>query len=570
MVNFGERFLFFSTSPRNPLLIKKYIDVIEKNGLEGRIYGLSLQADFYQLLSKAEVAGHKAGSAKDVEFAGRDKLTRSPQALGFLITQSNKPFKVTRAGKLLKNESLFEDVLLHQLLKFQLPSKLHHESKTNKGYFNIKPFLELLRLIDTLEYLTYQELQIFGMILTDYRKFDEIVDEIKKFREEREAVRGTINLNKFAEDKQIEIFSDLYADIINSKKFKTRESETKTEKEYIKKKLTNLSDYTDAIFRALRATGLIVLARGKSISISKDRQNEVDYILKNIKRDIESTDISREKFDEYISNPEFPVLLNDNIDLITKEITQYNIDISDNLDIYELKKILHGIRQQKRKLILNQQIIELKKKQSKDVTEIIEMYQDISDNNVPKSMRSTLFEWNTWRAMTMINHGNIVGNFIVDDSGVPLSTASGGQGDIVGYYGEFNIVVEVTLSKGSRQYEMEGEPVTRHVGELQKSTGSTTFGLFIADRLNDTVVNHFYVTTNVKSKVYNGKVVVIPLSTSQFIDFFKKVSQIDLKAEKLLQIGLFSEERAKKAMFDEETEEKWHSDVLDYMMSIVD
>ncbi|GHU42639.1 hypothetical protein FACS1894193_08330 [Bacilli bacterium] len=570
MANFGERFLFFSTSPRNPFLIKKYIEIIGENKLEGRIYDSSLQADFYQFLSKAKVAGQEAGGAKDPTFAGRDKLTRSPQALGFLITQNNKPFEVTRAGKLLENDALFEDVLLHQLLKFQLPSKLHQEKESNRGFFCIKPFLELLRLVDTLGYLTYQELQIFGMTLTDYRKFEDVVGKIGKFREDREIVRGTISLSKFAEDKQIEVFSELYADIISSKKFKTRESKTETEEKFTKKKLRNLSDYTDSIFRALRATGLIVFTKGRSISISKERQNEVDYILKHIKRDIEPIDMSRAVFDDYISNPELPKLLNDNIEIISKEISQQGIEVSDDSDIYELKSILNEIRKQKRQLIFNRQIVELKKKSSEDIADIIEMYQDISNKEVPKSMRSTLFEWNTWRAMTMINHGHIVGNFIVDDSGMPISTASGGQGDIVGYYGDFNIVIEVTLSTGSRQYEMEGEPVTRHVGELQKMSDNTTFGLFIADKLNDTVINHFYVTTNTVSKVYNGKVVVIPISTSQFIDFFKKASQIELEAEKLLTINSFSKERAKLALMKEETEEEWHKDVLEYIMSIAD
>ncbi|MGH2311146.1 AlwI family type II restriction endonuclease, partial [Enterococcus faecalis] len=90
-------------------------------------------------------------------------------------------------------------------------------------------------------------------------------------------------------------------------------------------------------------------------------------------------------------------------------------------------------------------------------------------------MRPTLFEWNVWRAMSMINHGDIQGNFIVDDSGLPISTASGGQSDIVGDYGDFRIGIEVTLSTGKKQYEMEGEPVSRHIGEMQRQKPS--FGL---------------------------------------------------------------------------------------------
>ena len=57
-------------------------------------------------------------------------------------------------------------------------------------------------------------------------------------------------------------------------------------------------------------------------------------------------------------------------------------------------------------------------------------------------------EWNTWRAAVMINNGDITGNFIPDDNGYPISTAGGSKGDIVGDYGSFNILYEVTLSQG--------------------------------------------------------------------------------------------------------------------------
>ena len=154
MARFGERFLLGFTSPRTPKLISEYIKVIEKNNLENLPYDTSFQEKFYMVLSEAKVAGEESGTAKDKALAGRDKLTRMPQALGFFITQRNKKFQVTEAGKLLKDEDLFEDVLLHQILKFQLPSPLHKESESNAGKFRIKPFLEIIRLIDELGYLS--------------------------------------------------------------------------------------------------------------------------------------------------------------------------------------------------------------------------------------------------------------------------------------------------------------------------------------------------------------------------------------------------------------------------------
>lgn len=49
---------------------------------------------------------------------------------------------------------------------------------------------------------------------------------------------------------------------------------------------------------------------------------------------------------------------------------------------------------------------------------------------------------------------------------------------------------------------MEGEPVSRHIGEMQVE--KPTFGIFIADSLNETVINHFYTLSHQKSKIYNG------------------------------------------------------------------
>ena len=92
MATFGERFLLGFTSPRNPRLISQYVKVIEKYNLDGMKYDINFQELFYDVLSKEKVAGVETGTAKDKALAGRDKLTRMPQALGFFITQSNKNF----------------------------------------------------------------------------------------------------------------------------------------------------------------------------------------------------------------------------------------------------------------------------------------------------------------------------------------------------------------------------------------------------------------------------------------------------------------------------------------------
>ncbi len=182
-------------------------------------------------------------------------------------------------------------------------------------------------------------------------------------------------------------------------------------------------------------------------------------------------------------------------------------------------------------------------------------------------MRPTFFEWNIWRAMTMINHGKVKGNFTVDDSGMPISTAGGGKSDIIGDYGKFNIGIEVTLSTGQKQFEMEGEPVSRHIGEMQVE--KPTFGIFIADSLNETVINHFYTLSHQKSKIYNGTVDIIPMDTRTFIEFFKQATCKNIEPEELYSIHEHSILVSKQMLIEDKTEEDWHNSVIQKVFEIV-
>lgn len=568
MATFNSRFLYSATSPRNPRLIVDYIKVAQQAGFDGKEYNQDLQANFYDTLSAQEVAGQSAGKAKDKALAGRDKLTRSPQYLGFFITQSKKPFKITEAAKLLTDSALFEDVLLHQLLKFQLPSKLHKEGPENAGRFNIKPFLELIRLINTMGYITYQEFVLYGMTLTDYHNFDDAVARIKQFRVEREAARkAKKSLKVFFADKQTELFDNLYADLIKAEQFKTRESKDASYKKFKRTKMNNWRDYSDAYFRALRETGLIVMTQGRSMQISPVRQREVDYILETIPREIMPVNIKRDVFDEWITNPTLPHLLNDNPAELRQQLIGEGVQVTETDNLYDMKRELAAARAKRKRELVANQVKELKQRNQQDIDDILEMYQLISDDEVVD--RSTMYEWNTWRAMTMINHGDIEGNFKLDDEGMPSSVASGGGGDIVGHYGDFNIAVEVTLSTGKKQYDMESEPVTRHVGELQSKLGKPTFGIFVADKLNDNVVDHFWTTSVLKHNVYNGRVTVIPMDTNTFIEFFKRAVARDVQPSELQAIGEYAQRRARETMIDDDTEEVWHQDVVNYLLETV-
>lgn len=176
-----------------------------------------------------------------------------------------------------------------------------------------------------------------------------------------------------------------------------------------------------------------------------------------------------------------------------------------------------------------------------------------------------MLEWNTWRAANMINHGNIIGNFIPDDNGYPISHATGNQGDIVGDYGKFSIVFEVTLTRGKRQYDAEGEPVPRHVGSIRSKTGKESFGIFIANPPSKETIYHFYMTTLSNSEIYGGSVNIIPFSIDEFIKFFKKSIEKDITAEDLYSIHKNSVRISKDGFINNRTETDWYRETLKYI-----
>ena len=115
--------LFFTTSPRTPLKMIPEIEVLTKD-FEGKVWNHDTQVDFIKKLADGKDF-QGGGSAKEMAFSARDRINRAPKALGFVDL---KPvIKLTKPGKQLIRGKRTEEVLLRQLLKFQLPSPYHKE-----------------------------------------------------------------------------------------------------------------------------------------------------------------------------------------------------------------------------------------------------------------------------------------------------------------------------------------------------------------------------------------------------------------------------------------------------------
>lgn len=510
MARVNNKLLFFTTSPRTPAKMIPEIQLLSEH-FSGRAWNTQTQEQFIDELVKCDFFEGK-GSPVDKAFSARDRINRAPKSLGFV--DLSPQIQLTDAGHSLVYGKRPQEIFLRQLLKFQLPSPYHTENKKIAGTFRIRPYLEILRLIRDLGYLTFDEFKIFAVQMTDYHKFDDIKNSILEFREKKAAHKG--QYKRFVHDTWKNAILEIHKDRIAEGKTKTRETVDSSLKKFIKTQMGNMRDYTDACFRYLRYTNLVAIShKNRSISIFEDKISEVDFILATVNREpVFINDLHRYK--EYLFSADTPVLYSDNkeniIDILMR-IGPYTKRELEQKSIDQLKDLRDEVVKRHKDAVINEQVTEIKSYAL--YSEIIDTFNEIiSDEYYDAPL---MFEYNTWRAMTMLDGGNIKGNFNFDDAGQPLSTAAGNMPDIECDYGDFSLSVEVTLQSGQRQYESEGEPVARHYGQLKKRVGKETYCLFIAPTINAATLAHFYGLNHLSIALYGGKSKIIPLELDQFM-----------------------------------------------------
>lgn len=512
MARIDNKLLFFTTSPRTPAKMIPEIKLLCEQ-FAGKVWcgKYGVQGQFADALSKADFF-EGSTSKSNPELSARDRITRAPKALGFV--DLSPKIALTEAGKAFVYGNRPQEVYLRQLLKFQLPSPYHTENKKIKGTFFVRPYLEILRLVRELEYITFDEFKIFAVQITDYHKFDMVKSAIEQFRQDKQRNKGQYKrfVNNVWEQEILEIHSDRIAE----GKTKTRETKDASLKKFIATQKSNMRDYADACFRYLRYTELISIShKSRSISLFADKISEVDYILKNVQRDpvfINDT----EAYKAHLFSATTPTLYTDNkdniIDILMR-IGSYTKRNLSSMTLEELKDLRDKVVKEHKDAVIHEQVAEIKSYAL--YSEIIDTFNEIvSDEYYDAPL---MFEYNTWRAMTMLDGGNIKGNFNFDDAGQPLSTAAGNMPDIECDYEDFSLSVEVTMQSGQRQYESEGEPVARHYGQLKKRTGKETYCLFIAPSINAATLAHFYGLNHLSIALYGGKSKIIPLELDQFM-----------------------------------------------------
>ncbi len=507
MARIDSKVIFVTTSPRTPAKMIPEIELLHTH-FAGQQWNNETQRAFMELLKEENFFNGEG--ANDPAFSARDRINRAPKALGFVVLSPT--IQLTPAGEELVNSRRKDEIFLRQLLKFQVPSPFHKPTE-NSAEFWVKPYLELFRLVRQIGSLKFDELKMFGLQLVDYREFDTIVEKINQFRIAKAQNEG--NYKRFRAEYFDRELREIYSADISSGNTRTRETNDASISKFLNTKASNMRDYADACVRYLRATGLVNISHlGKSISIVPEKIQEVDYFLQNADREPCFVDNERQ-YVAYLGNPQTPALLTDNRALLEQKIQAEfpQLQIPATASLVELKNLFADQLENRKEQILTEQVAAIK--DYRQFEEISTTFDQIIDNSLYDT--PLMLEWNTWRAMTMLDGGNIKANLKFDDFGNPMSTAQGNMADIVCDYGDFGLTVEVTMQSGQRQYETEGEPVTRHLAKYKRETEKPAYCLFIAPNINDACKAHFYALHKMNIQYYGGTSTIVPLPLTVFI-----------------------------------------------------
>ena len=547
MARIDSKVIFVTTSPRTPSKMIPEIELLNRH-FEGQEWNNETQISFMELLKEENFFNGEG--ANDPAFSARDRINRAPKSLGFVVLSPT--ISLTPAGLELVNSRRKDEIFLRQLLKFQVPSPYHKPSE-NSAEFWVKPYLELFRLIRHFGSLKFNELMIFGLQLVDFRQFDAIVSKIDTFRTAKAQYQG--NAKKFKAEYLDAELRQIYNDDIIAGNTKTRQTNDASIAKFLKTKASNLRDYADACIRYIRATGLVNISHiGKSVSIVIEKIEEVDYFLQHTDR--EPCFINSEsEYVNYLGNAETPSLLTDNRTLLLHKIQSEfpHVSTGQETSLQQLKEIFADELENRKEQIISEQVTAIK--DYRLFEEINSTFDQIIDNSLYDT--PLMLEWNTWRAMTMLDGGNIKANLKFDDFGNPMSTAQGNMADIVCDYGDFGLTVEVTMQGGQRQYETESEPVTRHLAKVKKETNKPAYCLFIAPKINEACIAHFYALHKMNISYYGGTSTIVPLPLSVFIKMVEDSHNADYVPEPK-QIQRFFE-RSNELANTTTSEVEWYS-----------
>ena len=566
----------FPTSPRSPYKVIERLRLIKH--LDGKVYNKNLQEVVGKLITNEDLT-HKPGlnsRSSTLDLSGRDFLTRAPQKLGLVYTPSvreEKRFLFTEQGnRLLKSEDM-QYILQRQIAKIQYPSPM---KVRGTEHLKIIPLTTVISILKETKDLSRTELSIFVITIEKYTDIDKAIREILDFRKNIKLIKGNIPRRDFRKKTVYKKINDYYKD--EEKNLRERAGKKTTTKDFINAKSRNHKDYSDATFRYLIMTGLFKINKKSRLELSKINNKDADFLLQTIGLKPQTFTSNKEKYvKNFLGLEKSVTLFTDDIKNITDKFnhlknlcikTGVNINLDgvenefNNETSLDAKKNMTSILLKKLiKARMDRLITQLGKRDESDFDEILHHFEDINNRESEILDKPLQYEYNFFRAFAFIGDAKKIKPSLGFDEDVnPLHTTSNAP-DLIIEYKDFVLVVEVTLSTGQRQYESEGAPVFRHVGKCQKEYDKPVFGLFIADKLDLNMPVEFLSRAMVRTKIYDGRVKIIPIDRKIFESFFTKIYKNKFKSSKIHDIfdRLLSDDRLKK--YQELGEEQWSKDI---------
>jgi hypothetical protein len=512
-----------STTLKNPYRFRDFLKVLSE--LEGKEWNKNTQIEFQIKLIQHRLYGLTNQFLKDLpkdleeKFLDFDKKLDYKTAKKIFETKnytdpamrgrtSFKPLekfgtvaiiddriKLTNLGKwVLSDKFDINKFFLKTLLKWQYSNPLDRDFKN----FNIKPFIGVLELIYKVNKkckemnlkakgISFWEFEIFTLSLTNYKEIDKKVEELLKFRENLESIKGFKEKERFYKK-----FKENYLSNFSNKK--------------------HSRDYADNAIRYFRLTNLLYIRGGGFyIDLDERKLDLIKFVINEIGSYKENFE-NKLAYIEYLSNLDLPKIdfeeKNFFIENILNLDSKFSFEKLKELNLEELKNIYQNL------LIIN-------KKRILNIDDVISNLKNFREH--PTLKPSVALEKYVTEALIIINDAlKIKPNYIAGDDGEIIFTAPANTPDIECFYESFNSICEVTNLTSKEQWFNEGQPVMRHLRNFENKY-SNAYALFIAPKLHQDTINTFWIA--VKYEYEGKKQKIIPLTISQLIEILEVVKK---------------------------------------------
>lgn len=503
--------------------------------LIGNLEGREQESAFAELLHEAGVVSVQrieSGEGGDYSDVGRKwrsaldkmgfitpKLSRHTDTRGIdprlrpLVADvtglTGRPYEITPQGRRLINAGTLveeQECFLRAMVARQ------HESTNPLIEQPFSPLRMALMVMATLESrgaepsINMEEMASVVQFVTSERESEEVAEAIIDYR-----LRRANAENKRAFDRE---FRSSYTQVTDATRLRT------------------FGDYADTNLRYLRATGLFSL-KGRSITFGERRRVLIDQLLA-------APFVSAEGGDYFAAlwngaalptdrEPEARQAIESLVSTLQRRGDTVSVPNLAPLPIQELTQIRFRLEKQLERI----QEEDFADQQRHEWQDILEYMTDLLRSRahrerVPPSEDPAYLEWCVWRAFlaidSLVNKPGEARRFQVDQDFMPVRTAPGNGPDMLFEFDDFVLVVEVTLSGGSRQEAMEGEPVRRHVARViedYEQAGKEVYGLFIAIDVDTNTAETFRIGSWYKRDDTRLNLGIVPLRLEQFARVFE-------------------------------------------------